>query len=731
MRILVTGGGGYLGSCLVALLVERGHQVRVFDRFCFGQDAVTELSASPQCEIVQGDVRRLQEAPALLDGMDAVAHLASLSNDPSCDLNPEMAADVNVESTRELANKAIQRGIRRFVFASSCNVYGKGMFDILDEESPPNPVSTFGQTKLEAERLLLGIKGEHFEPVVARTATMFGWSPRMRFDLAINHMVAAALRSGGIKVFGGGSQWRPFIHVRDAAEAFALLLTAPPEKVSGQIFNVGCDDCNWRIIDLARHVADVLGGSDVEIQKEDDDLRTYRVQFEKIRRTLGFKWKHTVEEGIREVQNGLVESKIDPFQDVYFNVRRLKQLLATPVDEGGEPIAARFIPLAKPCLGPEEEGAVVAALRSGWLTSGPHIQSFEKALSEITAAPHVVAVCSCTAALHLCLDQLGVGPGDEVITSSLTWASTGNTILHMGARPVFADIRRNTLNIDAAAIERAITERTRVIMPVHMAGQPCDLDAIYTVAAKHGIPVLEDAAHALGASYKGKRIGSVGDFACFSFYAIKNVTTMEGGAAALKDPDVAARLRLLAANGMSATAWERYGRSAVARPPEVIAPGYKYLLSNVGAAIGIEQLKKFAAFQAARRRIAHMYMTVLSDLDEIWMPEVIDGIEHAWYAFIVRLRLDKLTKTRDEIAAALRRENVGTGVHFLGLHLHPYYREALGMQPEDLPEATAASHEVLSLPLHPHMTDKNVHEVVEALKKVIAHARRARHGGRG
>jgi len=191
---------------------------------------------------------------------------------------------------------------------------------------------------------------------------------------------------------------------------------------------------------------------------------------------------------------------------------------------------------------------------------------------------------------------------------------------------------------------------------------------------------------------------------------------------------VAARLRLLAANGMSATAWERYGRSAVAHPAEVIEPGYKYLMSNVGAAMGIEQLKKFAAFQAARRRIAHMYTTVLSDLDEIWMPEIIDGVEHAWYSFIVRLKLDKLTKTRNEIAAALRRENVGTGVHFFGLHLHPYYREFLGLHPEDLPEATSASHEVLSLPLHPQMADKNVHEVVEALKKVLAHARR---GGRG
>jgi dTDP-4-amino-4,6-dideoxygalactose transaminase/nucleoside-diphosphate-sugar epimerase len=725
MRILVTGGGGYLGACLAKLLLERGHSVRIFDRFCFGEEAVGDLAKLPGCEIVKGDIRRLQEVQTLLDGVDAVAHLASLSNDPSCSLDAEMAADVNIESTRELANKAMQKGARRFVFASSCNVYGAGMFDILDEDSPPNPVSNFGRTKLEAERLLLSMCNDHFAPVVGRTASMFGWSTRMRFDIAINQMVAAALRNGAIKVMGGGGQWRPFIHVRDAARAFAAMLEEDASKVSGRIFNVGQDDLNWRIVDLVRHVAKIIGNTKVEIEKDDDDLRTYRVQFGKIRDVLGFHCEHSVDDGVRELREALMKhADLDPFNDIYFNVKRLKQLLATPVDEGGEPIAARFIPLAKPCLGQEEEDAVIAALRSGWLTSGPHVKTFEKSLAEITDAPHVVAVCSCTAALHLCLDDLGVKPGDEVITSPITWASTGNTILHMGAKPVFADIRRETLNIDPESIERAITDRTRVIMPVHMAGQPCELDAIYAIGAKHGIPIVEDAAHALGATYKGKRIGSYGDLACFSFYAIKNVTTMEGGAVAVRDPDMAARFRMMAANGMSATAWDRYGRSAVARPPEVIRPGFKYLMSNVGAAIGVEQLKRFSTFQTARKRLAHMYQSVLSDLEEIWIPSVIDDVDHAWYSFIIRLRLDKLSKDRDEIAAALRRENIGTGVHFLGLHLHPYYREMLGTHPEDLPEATAASYEVLSLPLYPLMTEKNVHEVVEALKKALTHARR-------
>ncbi|MCX5758803.1 MAG: SDR family oxidoreductase, partial [Candidatus Hydrogenedentes bacterium] len=239
MRVLVTGGAGYLGSTLVPLLLERGHALRVFDRFCFGEDSLAGVKGHPACEIVRGDIRRLQETPGLLDGVDAIIHLASLSNDPSCDLDHDMTFDVNVESTRELAKKAVQQGVRRFVFASSCNVYGTGVFDILDEESPANPVSAFGASKLEGERIVLGMKSGFFEPVVARTATMFGCSPRMRFDVAVNHMVATALCTGGIKVLGGGGQWRPFLHVRDAARALSMLLEAPAANVSGQTFNSG------------------------------------------------------------------------------------------------------------------------------------------------------------------------------------------------------------------------------------------------------------------------------------------------------------------------------------------------------------------------------------------------------------------------------------------------------------------------------------------------------------
>ncbi len=724
MRILVTGGGGYLGVWVTRKLLEEGCSVRIFDRFCYGHSVLDTVSPSPLLEVIQGDIRRLQDAPQLFEGVDAVIHLAGLANDPSCDLDPEMALDVNVESTVELAKQAMQAGVSRFVFASSCAVYGQGVFELLDEESPANPVSTFGKTKLQAEQALLSMNEGDFEPVVLRLATLFGWSPRMRFDLAINQMVATAMRQQRIIVRGGGEQWRPFLHVQDAAECMSLLVQAPVKKVRGEIFNVGADEQNIRIRALAEKVADRFSGVTVEAPKDDDDLRTYRVQFSKIEERLGFKCTHGMVEGIDEIRVALENAAFDPFSEEYFNAKRMKQLMQTPVDQGGEPVAARFIPLAKPYLGKEEEEAILKALRSGWLTSGPQVNAFEKAFCDTVEAKACVGVSSCTAALHLCLVDLGVKPGDEVITSPLTWASTGNTILNMGAKVVFADIDPTTMNITAETVERAITERTRVIMPVDLAGHPCDLDALRVVSQRHGIPIVEDAAHALGASYKGAPIGSVAPMTCFSFYAIKNITTMEGGMIALNDVEQAKRLQLLATNGMSASAWDRYGRSAVPHPPEVVTPGYKYALGNVSAAIGLEQLKKLDDFMAARKRLAHMYTAVLSELDEIELPIESADIESAWHLYIVRFHLDKLNKTRDELAYALRCENIGTGFHFHGLHLHQYYRERLGMRPEDYPVATRECQRLLSLPLHPQLTDKNVHEVVSALKKVLHHAKK-------
>jgi len=724
MRVVVTGGAGYLGNHVVRQLVEIGHDVRVFDRLCFEESVAEELKKLPGCEFVRGDIRKIGEFPALFEGAHAVIHLAGLANDPSCDLDPEMALDVNYRSTVHLAEMAQAHGVRRFVYASSCSVYGRGVFEILDEESPTNPVSVYAQSKLESERILLDRRSNAFEPVIVRPATLFGWSSRMRFDLAINLMVATAMRNGCINIYGGGKQWRPFVHVRDAARAIVKMLEAPADAVNGEIFNLGTDAVNFQIIDLAKRIAGLFEGVAIEIVKDDEDLRSYHVQFGKIERVLGFEPEWSADRGAEEVRDHLADERIDPFATIHFNVRRMKELLATPVALGGEPVASRFIPLAPPAIGEEEERAVIEVLRSGWLTSGAKVTEFERAFAEKVSAPHAVAVSSCTAALHLCLVQAGVKPGDEVITSPLTWVSTANTIVNMGARLVLADVRPDTLNVDPAALETAITSKTKAIVPVHLAGLPCDLDAIYAIGKKHGVPVIEDAAHALGASYRGRPIGAHEGPACFSFYPVKNITTIEGGIIALRDEEQALRMRVLAHNGLSTHAWNRYSGEAPSESPEVVAPGFKYNMTNVSAAMGVEQLKKLDGFLAARRRLARMYCSVLESIEELDLPIAIPEAEHAWHLFIVRLKLEMLTKSRDEIAHDLRLENVASGVHFVALQKHRYYRETLQLPAGALPHASAASDAILSLPMHPRLSDKNVKEVADALKKVIRFARR-------
>lgn len=724
MRVLVTGGAGYLGCGLIPPLLEAGWAVRVVDRGCHSFAGLDACRAYPNFELLAGDVRRLQEMGALLSGVNAVIHLAGLTNDPSCDLDPDMAWDVNVESTLELARGCVQAGVERFILASSCSVYGQGVFEWLDEASPANPVSTFGRTKLAAEQGLLAMASESFAPVVVRAATLFGVSRRMRFDLAINQMAATAQRHGRIEIRGGGRQWRPFLHVDDAANGYLALLKAPESSVRGEIFNLGCNELNVRVSDLAERVAALVPGTVIDRATDDDDRRTYRVNFDKAGALPDFQCGQTIEQGIRELLGFIQALDADPFSEAFFNAQRVKRLLATPVAEGGDPVAARFVPLSRPSLGEEEERAVLETLRSGWLTSGHHIAAFEAAFSRTVSARHTVAVTSCTAAIHLALVHLAIKPGDEVITPPITWASTGNTLLNMGAKVVFADVDPETLNLDPAAAEAAITERTRAIIPVHLAGHPCDLDALRAVAARHGLPLIEDAAHALGASYRGVPVGADAQFGCFSFYSIKNITTMEGGMLAVDDPDTAAHLRALATNGLDHTAWDRYGRSAIARPLEVHEPGFKYLMGNVSAAMGVEQLKKFTAFKAARQRLARMYTEVLKEIPEIRLPVVRPEVDHAWHLFMIRLNLDQLTRSRDEIAFDLRQENIGTGVHFHALHLHAYYRDVLGMRPEWCPVAAAASRELISLPLHPQLSDKNVHEVVSALKKVLQHAKK-------
>jgi dTDP-4-amino-4,6-dideoxygalactose transaminase len=397
---------------------------------------------------------------------------------------------------------------------------------------------------------------------------------------------------------------------------------------------------------------------------------------------------------------------------------------ATLALAGGPPVRPSFLPFHQPLVDADDERAVLETLRSGWLTTGPRTKAFEKDLAAYTHAAHCVAVNSCTAALHLALDAVGVGAGDEVITSPITFASTANVIVHQGARPVFVDVEPDTFNIDPAAIERALTSRTRALIPVDFAGQPCDLDAIMAIGARHGIPVIEDAAHAIGAEYKDRPIGGIADMTCFSFYATKNITSGEGGALTTNRQDWADRISVMALHGISRDAWKRYGNEGY-RHWDIIAPGYKYNMFDVQAALVRSQLNKVDAFYRRRVALKERLDAGLRDLPEIVLPSERPWVRHAYHLYPILVQLERLSADRDTIMNAIQAENVGIGVHFRAVHLHPFYAETFGFERGMCPIAESYSDRTISLPLYPKMTDGDADDTVAAVRKVLAHYRRS------
>ena len=382
-----------------------------------------------------------------------------------------------------------------------------------------------------------------------------------------------------------------------------------------------------------------------------------------------------------------------------------------------------FLPFAQPLLGEEEIDEVVHCLRSGWLTTGQKVKQFEREFTEFTGARHALAVNSCTAALHLALEAVGVGPGDEVVTTPMTFTATAAVIEHLGARPVLADVDPRSLNIDPAQIERKVSARTKAILPVHFAGQACDMDAIAAIARAHGVPVIEDAAHAIPTRYQGRLVGTLSDVTCFSFYATKNVTTGEGGMVTSDRDDLMERMRLMHLHGMSRDAWKRYTQAG-SWSYEILAPGFKYNLTDIAAAIGVHQLRKAEDFRRRRLAIADAYDEAFRDLPGVRVPEVADREGHGWHLYVIQVDPEQLTIGRDQFIERLVARNIGVSVHFIPLHVHPYYRERYSFQPGDYPNAFAAYQRILSLPIYAKMSDDDVRSVADAVRDIAQEARR-------
>jgi dTDP-4-amino-4,6-dideoxygalactose transaminase len=390
---------------------------------------------------------------------------------------------------------------------------------------------------------------------------------------------------------------------------------------------------------------------------------------------------------------------------------------ALDMTEVGTARRASFLLFSPPAIGQEEMDEVADTLRSGWITTGPKTAQFETAFRRRVEAPDALGLNSCTAGLHIGLMALGVRPGDEVITSPMTFCSCANVIEHLGATPRFADVERDTLNLDPIAVEAAVTERTRAILPVHYAGHPADLDALNDVAARHGLAVIEDAAHAIPARYKGRMIGSGPNPVAFSFYATKNLTTGEGGMLT-GSPELISRARKLALHGMSRDAWKRYGPGG-SWFYEVEEPGFKYNMTDIQAAMGLAQLRKLELFQARRREVVAAYNLGFGDLEALETPVERTEVEHAWHLYVVRLRPGVLSIDRDQFIRELTARNIGTSVHFIPVHLHPYYQQKYGYSPHQFPVAFDAYQRLVSLPLHPMLGDQDVDDVISAVRDVV------------
>jgi dTDP-4-amino-4,6-dideoxygalactose transaminase len=384
-----------------------------------------------------------------------------------------------------------------------------------------------------------------------------------------------------------------------------------------------------------------------------------------------------------------------------------------------------FIVFGAPLIGEEEIAEVVDTLRSGWIGTGAKVQRFEENLARYLHVPHALAVSSGTAGLHLALDVLGVGAGDEVVTTPMTFAATANVIVHVGATPVFADIDRQTLNLDPAEVERRLTPRSKAIVAVHMAGRPCDVDRLADVAHRHGVALVYDAAHAIEATHDGRSVAQYGDFSVYSFYATKNVTTGEGGAVATVSAQHVDEIAVRRQHGLSRDAWKRYAADGSVHY-ETLYPGYKYNLTDLEASLGLHQLARIEANWGIRDRHYKRYLEAFADLPELILPreDQRPGLRHARHLFVLLLDLDALSVTRDEFAQALRSVQVGTGVHFTALHLHPFYRECFGFQRGDFPFAEWVGERTMSLPLSAKLTDEQVERVVAAVRRTIGACRR-------
>jgi len=388
-----------------------------------------------------------------------------------------------------------------------------------------------------------------------------------------------------------------------------------------------------------------------------------------------------------------------------------------PAIEGGTPAREEFLPYGTQWLDDAEINEVVDSLKSDWITTGPKMRRFEELFKEYKNSRYAVAVNSGTAALHISTSTIGIGPGDEVITTPLTFVASANCVIYRGGTPILADIQKDTYNIDPNKIKKKITSKTKAIIPVHFTGQPCNMDEISEIAQENNLYIIEDAAHAIDAEYKNKKIGTISDLTTFSFHPVKNITTAEGGMVTTNREDFYEKLLMFRTHGINRDAIKRFGKEG-GFYYDMQYLGFRYNLSELHSALGINQMSKLESFQNRRREIVKIYYKELESLEEITLPYVKKNIKHSWHLFVLQLNLETLKVDRDHIFKAMRAENIGVNVHYIPIHYHSYYKDHFGLKKGILPNVEWLYPRLLTIPIFPKMSDDDVYDVVNALEKV-------------
>ncbi len=706
-RVLVTGGAGYIGTYIVNRLLKKGYHVVVLDSLIYGEDGLKTFKDNPNCTFIKGDITSEADLEKAIDGCEGVIALAAIVGDPARAVNEDVTYKVNYKANELLVTKCIEHNVDRVVFASSCSVYGQSNGKYITEESPLAPVSLYAETRITSEQVLLRNQN-HFTPVILRLSTVYGYGERMRFDLGVNIMTGRAAKGQSVEIHGG-SQWRPFIHADDAARAFIMALEAPKEKVHGQIFNVGSNNSNYQIDQIGEFIKKTIPDAMVQLSKTIVDTRNYHVSFDKIKNALGYEVEKTLLDGVEEIYDFAKQNDIDIYDHKFHNVVTWRNINSR-----------RFIPFAVPDVGEEEKSEVLDAIDSGWLSTGPRATKFEQALNEYFATEglHCIPVSSCTAGLHLQLAANGIGEGDEVITTPLTFCSTVTTIMQCGATPVFVDIDPKTYNIDIEKVAEKITDKTKAIVPVYYAGNAFDYDRLSEIVKSRGIKILVDAAHGFGGEYKGKKMGTFEDAASFSFYATKNLTTGEGGLVTTRDPEVAARLRKMRLFGMDKDAWKRYSSSG-SWYYEITEMGYKYNFTDIQAAFGLHQLKKIDPFNKMRNEFASLYDEAFANSEDIITPPVLADSYPTRHLYPLLIKYENLKIDRNEFIQELRKENIGVSVHYVPIHFHPLFQQKLGLNEGDFPNTNWFFEREISLPIYTKLTEADYRRIADAVKSII------------